>query len=145
MPPASRTVSASAATTFGPTVIGGTKCPSITSTWITLRARREHFANLLAQASEVGREDRRGDVDLGEQLRARSEPPVSVICASRRAVWRGRQASGRVRSHAEPQTCCNIESPQLLHLRIAVVDIRTIVECSPQFGHTEVSSKRCRQ
>jgi hypothetical protein len=39
----------------------------------------------------------------------------------------------------------NIESPQLLHLRIAVDDIRTIVECSPQFGHTEDSSKRCRQ
>jgi len=27
----------------------------------------------------------------------------------------------------------------------AVLDIRTIVECSPQFGHTETSSKRCRQ
>jgi len=40
---------------------------------------------------------------------------------------------------------CNMESPQLLHFRIAVEDMRTIVECSPQFGHTEVSSKRCRQ
>ena len=39
----------------------------------------------------------------------------------------------------------SIESPQLLHLRIAVEDMRTIVECSPQFGHTEESSKRCRQ
>jgi len=39
----------------------------------------------------------------------------------------------------------NIESPQLLHFRIAVDDMRTIVECSPQFGHTEDSSKRCRQ
>ena len=27
----------------------------------------------------------------------------------------------------------------------AVLDIRTIVECSPQFGHTEASSKRRRQ
>jgi hypothetical protein len=36
-------------------------------------------------------------------------------------------------------------SPQLLHLRIAVEDMRTIVECSPQFGHTDTSSKRCRQ
>ena len=36
-------------------------------------------------------------------------------------------------------------SPQLLHLRIAVEDMRTIVECSPQLGQTEVSSKRCRQ
>jgi len=38
-----------------------------------------------------------------------------------------------------------MESPQLLHFMIAVEDIRTIVECSPQLGHTEVSSKRCRQ
>jgi hypothetical protein len=42
-------------------------------------------------------------------------------------------------------SACSIESPQLLHFRIAVEDIRTIVECSPQLGHTEVSSKRCRQ
>jgi hypothetical protein len=34
---------------------------------------------------------------------------------------------------------------QWLHLTIAVLDIRTIVECSPQFGHTETSSYRCRQ
>jgi hypothetical protein len=39
----------------------------------------------------------------------------------------------------------SIESPQLLHFIIAVEDMRTIVECSPQFGHTEESSKRCRQ
>jgi len=32
-----------------------------------------------------------------------------------------------------------------LHAYSAVLDIRTIVECSPQFGHTEASSKRCRQ
>jgi hypothetical protein len=38
-----------------------------------------------------------------------------------------------------------MESPQQLHLTIAVEDIRTIVECSPQLGHTEASSKRCRQ
>jgi hypothetical protein len=28
---------------------------------------------------------------------------------------------------------------------IAVEDILTIVECSPQLGQTELSSKRCRQ
>ncbi len=39
----------------------------------------------------------------------------------------------------------NMLSPQLLHLKMAVEDMRTIVECSPQFGHTEESSKRCRQ
>jgi len=27
-----------------------------------------------------------------------------------------------------------------LHATIAVLDIRTIVECSPQFGHTDTSS-----
>jgi hypothetical protein len=39
----------------------------------------------------------------------------------------------------------SIESPQLLHFKIAVEDILTIVECSPQLGQTEVSSKRCKQ
>jgi hypothetical protein len=34
---------------------------------------------------------------------------------------------------------------QWLQLTVAVLDMRTIVECSPQFGHTERSSKRCRQ
>jgi hypothetical protein len=28
---------------------------------------------------------------------------------------------------------------------MAVLDMRTMVECSPQFGHTETSSKRRRQ
>ena len=31
------------------------------------------------------------------------------------------------------------------HTYSAVFDIRTIVECSPQFGHTDRSSNRCRQ
>jgi hypothetical protein len=39
----------------------------------------------------------------------------------------------------------SIESPQWLHFMIAVDDIRTIVECSPQLGQTEASSKRRRQ
>jgi hypothetical protein len=34
---------------------------------------------------------------------------------------------------------------QWLHASTAVLDIRTIVECSPQFGHTDTSSYRCRQ
>jgi hypothetical protein len=34
---------------------------------------------------------------------------------------------------------------QWLHATIAVLDILTIVECSPQFGQTDTSSKRCRQ
>jgi len=35
--------------------------------------------------------------------------------------------------------------PQWLQRTTAVLDMRTIVECSPQFGHTETSSNRCRQ
>jgi hypothetical protein len=38
-----------------------------------------------------------------------------------------------------------MEPPQWLHEVVAVLDMRTIVECSPQSGHTERSSKRCRQ
>jgi hypothetical protein len=38
-----------------------------------------------------------------------------------------------------------MEPPQWLQVVVAVLDMRTIVECSPQSGHTERSSKRCRQ
>ena len=79
-------------------------------------ARVEHLPDLLAQAAEVGGQDRGSDAHVAHQRRRR-------------------------RGH----TACSIESPQLLHFMIAVEDIRTIVECSPQFGHTELSSKRCRQ
>jgi hypothetical protein len=34
---------------------------------------------------------------------------------------------------------------QWLQATIAVLDMRTMVECSPQFGHTDTSSYRCRQ
>ena len=76
----------------------------------------EHLPDLLAQPREVGGEDRRRHAHASQQF---------------------------VRSLAH--IGCSIESPQLLHFTIAVEDIRTIVECSPQLGHTEVSSKRCRQ
>jgi len=36
-------------------------------------------------------------------------------------------------------------APQLPQVTIEVCAMRTIVECSPQFGQTETSSKRCRQ
>jgi hypothetical protein len=35
-----------------------------------------------------------------------------------------------------------MEWPQWLHLTMAVEDIRTMVECSPQLGQTDTSSKR---
>jgi hypothetical protein len=42
-------------------------------------------------------------------------------------------------------TSHSIEPPQWTHRVIEVLDIRTIVECSPQSGQTERSSYRCRQ
>jgi hypothetical protein len=39
----------------------------------------------------------------------------------------------------------SIEPWQWPQMYSAVFDIRTIVECSPQSGQTERSSKRCRQ
>jgi hypothetical protein len=42
-------------------------------------------------------------------------------------------------------TSTSIEPLQWLQVRVAVLDMRTMVECSPQLGHTERSSKRCRQ
>jgi hypothetical protein len=41
---------------------------------------------------------------------------------------------------ANPYTARSMLPWQWLHATIAVLDIRTIVECSPQFGHTETSS-----
>jgi hypothetical protein len=38
------------------------------------------------------------------------------------------------------QTACNMLPWQWLQATTAVLDIRTIVECSPQLGHTETSS-----
>ena len=63
--------------------------------------------HLLAQAAEVGGQDRGGD--------------------------------------AAPHISTSIEPSQWLQVRMAVLDMRTMVECSPQSGHTERSSKRCRQ
>ena len=53
----------------------------------------------------------------------------------------GRDAAER-RGH---QIGWSIELWQWLQPYSAVLDMRTIVECSPQFGHTDASSKRCRQ
>jgi hypothetical protein len=60
----------------------------------------------------------------------------------------GREDRGR---HAAPARQLarhrgwSIDWPQWLQERMAVLDILTIVECSPQLGHTETSSKRRRQ
>jgi hypothetical protein len=44
-----------------------------------------------------------------------------------------------------PQIGCSIDPPQLRQVTLAVSDIRAIVECAPQFGHSDRSSKRRRQ
>ena len=92
------------------------------------RAGREHLADLLAQATEVGRQDRRHDLHGADQLAC-----TAHRCGRADPAWGVRH------------TACSIVSPQLLHFSTALVDILTIVECSPQLGHTELSSKRCRQ
>ena len=50
-----------------------------------------------------------------------------------------------VRAAHGAQMGCSIELRQWLQAYSAVLDMRTIVECSPQFGHTDASSKRRRQ
>ena len=49
------------------------------------------------------------------------------------------------RSRARPRSADSIEPPQLRQVTFAVSDIRAIVECAPQLGHSERSSKRRRQ
>src|SRR5919204_269004 len=51
--------------------------------------------------------------------------------------YRGRDAA--------PHTSTSIDPEQWLQVTVAVLDMRTNVECSPQFGHTDRSSKRWRQ
>jgi hypothetical protein len=54
----------------------------------------------------------------------------------------GGSHAGRPARH---QMGWSIELRQWLQAYRAVLDMRTIVECSPQLGHTEASSKRRRQ
>ena len=76
---------------------------------------------------------------------ARSRPRGSTARRGARAAARqlGSHAACGVRSGR--QTCVSIDAPQWLQLTIAVLDMRTIVECSPQLGQTDDSSKRRRQ
>jgi len=84
-------------------------------------AGSEHLGYLRAEPGEISRQDRWRDPQLGQE-----RPPPGRVCG---------------RAH----TATSIEPWQLLQATIAVVDIRTIVECSPQLGQTETSSYRCRQ
>ena len=85
------------------------------------RAGREHLVHLLAEAGEVRRQDRRRDPALAQQAQGRRSAPSAAAAT-------------------EPQTARSMLPWQWLQATIAVLDMRTIVECSPQFGHTETSS-----
>jgi hypothetical protein len=75
----------------------------------------DYLVDLGAEPREVGGQDRRRDAAVAHQLGERHYTALSML------PWQWLQAT------------------------IAVLDIRTIVECSPQLGHTDTSSKRCRQ
>ena len=98
--PAAWTWSAIASTTSGPIVIGGTKWPSITSTWITVRAGVEHGRDLLGEAAEVGGEDRRGDA-LEHQIGRRASTTGSARRCTARCSTCARSSSAR-RSSGTP-------------------------------------------
>ena len=68
-PPRSCTWSRSASTISAPIEIGGTKWPSITSTWITRAPASITCLDLLAEPGEVGGEDRGRHADLSLQER----------------------------------------------------------------------------
>ena len=84
---------------------------------------REHLTDLGAKPREVGRKDRRRNSPLVHQLKLRFTP----------------RDLGLPRRHYSAR---NMLPRQWLHASTAVRDIRTIVECSPQFGHTDTSSYR---
>jgi hypothetical protein len=80
------------------------------------RAGGDHLLDLLAEPVEVGGKDRGRDAAPAHHFR-----------------------------DGHGYTALSMLPWQWLQATIAVLDIRTIVECSPQLGHTETSSKRCRQ
>jgi hypothetical protein len=82
------------------------------------------------------------DKDAGSVACRTGRHSLTLASPNRPARERlGTPPSAGIRAH----TAWSMDSPQLLHFMIAVEDILTIVECSPQLGHTDVSSKRCRQ
>ena len=97
-------------------MIGGTKWPSMTSTWISRAPAAMTSATWAPEPREVGGEDRGRDSPGREQLGdAGLSAPVHQIGLS-------------------------IELPQCWQSMSSEVLMRTIVWCSPQFGHCETSS-----
>ena len=101
-------------------VIGGTKWPSITSTWIS-RAPAAITSSTWAPSREKSAER----IDGATRLPANSS--------------RG-EAAGRLVGGSLDQIDLSIESPQCWQSMSSEVLMRAIVWCSPQFGHCETSS-----
>jgi hypothetical protein len=93
------------------------------------RAGRHNLADLLTEAREVGREDRRRDTTTDEGVVRGGEV--------RRLVWGGFHAQVAL---SGSQTGFSIEWPQCWQSRSSEALMRTIVWCSPQSGHCETSS-----
>jgi hypothetical protein len=87
---------------------------------------------------ERGHEVAVHDVDV-DDLRAGVDDGLHLLAQA--AEVRRKDRGGDPARHIST----SIEPSQLLQVRMAVLDMRTMVECSPQSGHTERSSKRCRQ
>ena len=81
------------------------------------------------------------DVDV-DRARAGVHDRGHLVAQAREV---GGQDRGRDAVRELHQIGWSIELWQWLQAYRAVLDIRTIVECSPQFGHTDISSNRCRQ
>ena len=124
-PPASWTRSAIEPATSGPIVIGGTKWPSMTSTWM-IRAP----AAITSSTCEPSR----------EKSDERIEGATRLLAKSSRRARRGGIGGG-----FQGQIERSIEWPQAWHFMSSVRVMRLIVPCSPQLGHCETSSKRRRQ
>ena len=97
-------------------MIGGTKWPSITSTWITRAPAAITSVDLRAEPREVGREDRRRDPLAREELAAASAAVSSVAASISRQI----ELQHRVAA--------------VLALHVLGAAHPAIVWCSPQFG-----------
>ena len=93
--PAAWTCSASASTTSGPIVIGGTKWPSITSTWMTVAPASSTSLDLRAEAGEVGRQDRRRDPGQPRLISARASTRGSGCTRTAPCSTSARSSSAR--------------------------------------------------
>ena len=109
--------SAIASTISGPIVIGGTKWPSITSTWITRAPAVHHLATCSPR-------------------RAKSADRIDGAIRARAAA----RGSASAAACGPSLDRLSIAALQWLQVTIAVLDMRTIVECSPQLGQTRRSS-----